>query len=427
MNAEIITIGDELLIGQIVNTNAAWIGERLNLIGIPVRRMVTVGDREAEISIAIEEARARAEVVIITGGLGPTHDDVTRNALAKVFGVPLTLDEKLLASVRERFATRGYTMPESNRTQALLPAGLEALPNPVGTAAGMWRAETDGGRLRVVAALPGVPIEMKTLMEREVLPRLSALGGRRVIRHKTLLTTGIGESHLQEKIGDLSPYLGPELSLAFLPSTSGVRLRITALGPDEKTAGERLERLEAVLRERIGKYIFGEGDETLEGVVGEMLRVRGLTIATAESCTGGLLAHRLTNVSGSSAYMLGGVVAYANEVKVRVLGVDPAALERHGAVSEVVARQMAEGVREKLGASVGVATTGVMGPTGGTPDKPVGTVWVGYADAEGSHARRFRFAHDRLTNKALSSTMALNMVRVSLLKKEANREEAPSS
>ena len=418
MTAELLTIGDELLIGQIVNTNAAWIGERLSLIGVEVVRMVTVGDGEAVICAAIEEAVARADVVILTGGLGPTHDDVTRNALARAFGVPLVYDEQMFEAVKERFAGRGYAMPESNRTQALRPAGFEALPNPVGTAPGLWRAGAKDGPGRVVAALPGVPHEMKTLMEREVLPRLEALGDRRVIRHKTLLTTGIGESHLQEKIGDLSAFLGPDLSLAFLPSTSGVRLRVTARGEDAEEVEERLRGLESALRERVGKYIYGEGDDTLEGVVGEMLRARGLTIATAESCTGGFVCHRLTNVSGASAYVLGGVVAYANAVKEDALGVDPEALEAYGAVSEIVARQMAEGVRKRLGAAVAVSTTGIMGPTGGTPEKPVGTVWVGFADADGSRARRYRFAHDRRTNKELSSTVALNMVRVSLLKKD---------
>ncbi|WP_456426220.1 competence/damage-inducible protein A [Rhodocaloribacter sp.] len=421
MTAEILTIGDELLIGQIVNTNAAWIGERLSLLGVEVARMVTIGDGEAVIRAAIEEAVARAGVVIITGGLGPTHDDVTRNALARAFGVPLVYDEQMFEAVKERFAGRGYAMPESNRTQALRPAGFVALPNPVGTAPGLWRAETKDGRTRVVAALPGVPHEMKTLMEREVLPRLRAFGDRHVIRHKTLLTTGIGESHLQELIGDLSAFLGPNLGLAFLPSTSGVRLRITARGEDAEEVEERLRGLEEELRSRIGKYVFGEDDDTLEGVVGEMLRVRGLTIATAESCTGGLVCHRLTNVSGSSAYVLGGVVAYANAVKKDVLGVDPEALETYGAVSEAVARQMAEGARRRLGASVAVSTTGIMGPTGGTPEKPVGTVWVGFAGADGSWARRYRFAHDRRTNKALTSTMALNMVRVSLLEKDPLR------
>ncbi|RMF55807.1 MAG: CinA family nicotinamide mononucleotide deamidase-related protein, partial [Bacteroidetes bacterium] len=357
----------------------------------------------------------RAEVVVVTGGLGPTHDDVTREAVAAFAGVPLRFDEALFEQIRARFARRGYTIPESNRTQAMVPEGFDVLPNPIGTAPGLWWATELEGRRRILVVLPGVPFEMRTLVEREVLPRLQAYDGRRVVRHRTLLTTGIGESHLQEKIGDVRQLLGPDLGLAYLPGTSGVRLRLTARAADAATAEQRLARLEAALRERIDRYLFGEDGDTLEGVVGAMLRERGLTIATAESCTGGLVSHRLTNVPGSSAYVMGAVVAYANEVKVALLGVDAAVLEREGAVSEAVARLMAAGARHHLGADVAVATTGIMGPTGGTPDKPVGTVWVGFADAGGTDARCFRFAHDREVNKALSSTAALNMVRLHLL------------
>ncbi|GIV60913.1 MAG: CinA-like protein [Rhodothermaceae bacterium] len=423
MNAEVLTVGDELLIGQVVNTNAAWIGEQLHQAGIEVVRMTTLGDDEDAIRAALDEAFRHATLVIVTGGLGPTHDDVTRQAVAACFGVPLVFDEAVYAQICDRFVQRGRTVPESNRAQALIPEGFTVLPNPVGTAPGLWYAEEAGGRRRLLAVLPGVPFEMRVLMEHEVLPRLRALDGRRVILHKTLLTTGIGESHLQEKLGDAVSLLGPDLRLAYLPGTSGVRLRLTARAADEPAARARLEQLEAVLRARIAPYLFGEDGDTLEGVVGALLRERGLTLAVAESCTGGYVCHRLTNVSGASGYVTGGIVAYSNRVKIEVLGVDPAVLDEHGAVSEVVARQMAAGVRTCLGTDVGVATTGIMGPTGGTPEKPVGTVWVGYAGAHGTDATLHRFAHDRRTNKALASTAALNLIRLHLIGQRRIRPE----
>jgi nicotinamide-nucleotide amidase len=272
----------------------------------------------------------------------------------------------------------------------------------------------------MLAVLPGIPQEMKSVAETALLPRLRTRTDRQTVVHRTLLTTGVGESSLQEKVGDLSGQLDDTLRLAYLPSTSGVRLRLTAYGDDRQAAKGRIDRLEAVLRERVGRYIFGTGDDALEAVLGAMLRERGLTVATAESCTGGFVAHRLTNVSGSSDYFLGSVVSYANAVKVNQLGVDPDDLERHGAVSEPVARQMAQGARQQLGADIGVSTTGIAGPTGGTPDKPVGTIWVGYADAEGDRATRLQFVEDRTVNKELFSTAALDMIR-----RQVQRATAP--
>ena len=410
MKAELITIGDELLIGQVVNTNAAWAGEQLDLAGVDVLRMVTLGDDIEAIQAALNDAYRTSELVVITGGLGPTHDDITREAIAGFFGAELRPDPDVLAHIERRFARRGYAMPASNQRQAMVPEGFEVLPNPVGTAPGLWLAE-EGTSARLLAVVPGVPHEMRALMEGEVLPRLRKRKGLRFLRHRTLLTAGIGESNLQERLGDLAGWLGDGLRLAYLPGGGSVRLRASASGNDQQAVERRLDAFEAHLRERIGPYFFGTGTETLEAAVGKMLKARGQTLAVAESCTGGFVLNRLTNVPGSSAYVVGGVVAYGNAVKAEQLGVSEAALEEEGAVSEAVARQMAEGVRERLSADVGVSTTGVAGPSGGTPEKPVGTVWIGYADASGSEARLLSLATDRLLNKQLTSTAVLNDLR----------------
>ena len=411
MEAEVITVGDELLIGQVVNTNAAWMGEQLSLAGVDVARTLTLGDDVRAIQAALADAYRTSELVAVTGGLGPTHDDVTREAVAGFFEKSLRLNGAVLAHIEARFARRGRAMPESNRRQAMVPEGFEVLPNPVGTAPGLWHAGEAGGRPRLLAVLPGVPHEMRALMENEVLPRLLQHKNLRAIRHRTLLTSGIGESDLQDRLGDLSGWLGDQMRLAYLPGGGSVRLRLSAFGGDADEVEAALGRFEAHLRDRIGPHLFGTGATTLEAAVGELLKARGLTVAVAESCTGGFVLNRLTNVPGSSAYVAGGVVAYGNGVKVDALGVSGAALDEEGAVSEAVARQMARGIRDRLGADVGVSTTGVAGPSGGTPEKPVGTVWIGYADAAGDEARRLSLTGDRLLNKELTSTAVLNEIR----------------
>lgn len=408
MQAVLVTVGDELLIGQVVNTNAAWIGEQLNAVGVHVGRHVAVADDVDAIRKEVGRAYEEADLVVVTGGLGPTHDDLTRAALAECFGAELRFDEVVYERIRARYARRGR-IPDSNRALAMVPEGFDVLPNPVGSAPGLWRRDEE--RERIVVVLPGVPQELRALVRGEVLPRLRRHRTLRVIEQRTLLTAGIGESSLQEQIGDVAARLDRHLRLAYLPGTSGVRLRLTATGNDRATVRERLNALERVLRERIGSYVYGTDDDTLEGIVGQMLAECGLTIATAESCTGGLLANRITDVPGASSYMVGGVVAYSNHVKIRELGVNEAVLEKEGAVSETVARQLARGARDRLAADIGVSTTGIAGPTGGTPEKPVGTVWIGYADAAGDDARLFHFVDDRLLNKELTCTAVLDLVR----------------
>ena len=413
MNAIILTVGDELLIGQVVNTNAAWLGEQLGLAGMTVARMETVGDDVAAIRRALERGLDEAEVVVVTGGLGPTHDDVTMRAVADGLGREVVLRPELLAEVEAKLAARGRPMRPAHRVFAEVPEGFEALQNPRGMAPGLWGARDDG---RLVVVMPGVPHEMEAICTQHVLPRLRARAGDAVVLHRTLLTAGEGEAALAERLGDLSDVLTDGVTLAFLPGLGGVRLRLTVRGADRAAAQEALDRHAARLRRDLGALVFGEDDDTLEGVVGAMLAERGLTLAVAESCTGGAVAARITSVPGASRYFVGGVVAYGNAVKARQLGVEEAVLREQGAVSEPVARQMAAGARTALGADLAVSTTGIAGPTGGTPEKPVGLVWLGYADAAGTHAVRLQLTTDRAVNVGLAATAALNLVRRQLLR-----------
>ena len=411
MHTVLLTVGDEILLGQIVNTNAAWLGERLALAGADVRRSETVGDEAAAIAGSIRRATDDgADLVVITGGLGPTHDDITKSVVADVFEAPLTLRQDVLDAVQARFAARGRPFPPSNRALADVPRGFEVLDNPVGTAAGLWGERTVDGRRQVVVMMPGVPYEMQAISEGSVLPRVRALGADEVA-HRSLLTVGKGESGVAEQIGPLEAVLTEGVALAFLPSLGVVRLRLTAKGPDRAAVRRALDLSVEAVRARLGDLVFGEERATLEETVGELLVEQGATLALAESCTGGAIAARLTSAPGASRFLQGGVVAYCNSVKETVLGVAPATLEADGAVSEAVALQMARGVRERLGADVGLSTTGVAGPTGGTEDKPVGTVWIGYADGEGERAVRLQFTTDRAVNIGLTSTAALNLVR----------------
>lgn len=418
MNATLLTIGDELLIGQVVNTNVARLGEYLSALGVTVRRTAVIGDEMEDIRGELRRSLSTSDLVLITGGLGPTHDDITKKAIADELGRPLAFHDDLFEELKQKFAARNRPMAARNRVQAEVPAGFEALHNPVGTAPGLWFAGDIDGAHRVIVVLPGVPHEMEALMREAVLPRLAARNGDAAIAQKTLLTVGIGESDLADALGDFTDRLGPDLHLAFLPNYGVVRLRITTFAATRAAAEERLAGFEGYVREHAEDYIFGEGDDTLEATVGRMLRERGLTLSTAESCTGGLLSHRLTNVPGSSGYYCGGVVVYGNTQKVDLLDVDTAVIEANGAVSKPVAQQMAEGVRLRLNADLGISTTGIAGPSGGTPEKPVGTVWLGYADDAGTHAVLLRLTKDRLLNKRLSVTAALGLVRRQLLRRD---------
>lgn len=343
MQAEIITIGDELLIGQVVNTNAAFLGRELSELGIPAVRETTVGDDLKAILAAFRRAWKESDVVIVTGGLGPTHDDISKAAVAKFFGAEMKMHAPTLKAVRERFARLGYEkMPNANIGQAMVPVGFKALRNDRGTAPGLLRHEH--GKTFII--LPGVPQEMEGIIHSHVIPFLRRTYKKdlQVILHRTLLTTGIGESLLAEKVGDPHAFLGANTTLAFLPRPSGVRLRISAHGKNRRAVEMEIAHIEKILRERAGKYIYGSDDETLEALIVTILTERGKTLSTAESCTGGLIASMITSVPGASAVFLGSIVAYDNNVKLHELDVNPETLDRFGAVSEETAREMAEGI-----------------------------------------------------------------------------------
>lgn len=411
MNVHLLTIGDELLIGQTENTNAAWLGERLSHMGLQVKRTVTVGDDPDTMREELDRAVHRAQVVLLTGGLGPTHDDVTREVLADYFDAPLRTDDALMERVRRYYERRGRQMPKAAPKLAQVPDGFETLDNPVGAAVGLWHERAVDGRDRYIGVLPGIPQEMKGIFDAAVQPRLEARTDIQSVTYRTLVTSGIGESSLQERLDDLPNQLGEGLALAYLPSTSGVRLRLTAVEGDDTPAEERLNELEARIRDRAGEHVIGTGRVTLEEVLGETLREAGWTIGSAESATGGLIGHRITGVSGSSDYYEGSIVAYANSVKKTMLGVTEEALDEFGAVSEAVAVAMAAGVRDALDVDVGISTTGIAGPAGGTEEKPVGTVWLGYADETHTRAVRRQFVEDRTLNKELFATAALDLAR----------------
>ena len=424
MTGHLLTVGDEILLGQIVNTNAAWLGERLAEVGLDVRRSETVGDDVDEIATALERAYADgAAVVVVTGGLGPTHDDVTKAAVARVFGRDLEFRQDVLDAIEARYQTRGRTMPAVGRVMAEVPAGFDVLSNPRGSAPGLWGDRDADGRRQSVVVMPGVPHEMTAISHASVLPRLVERQDG-VVLSRTLLTVGKGESDLAERIAGTADALPDGLRLAYLPSTGQVRIRVTARGADRDGAQADLDRAADAIRDTLGTLVYGEGTTTLEAALLDLLADADRTVALAESCTGGAVAARLTSVPGASRVLRGGVVAYSNAAKTDLLDVDPAAIEAHGAVSEPVALQMAAGVRDRLAADVGVAVTGIAGPTGGTPEKPVGTVWLAYDDGETSRAVRLQLTPDRGVNIALSTTAALDLIRRQHLRRD---RQAPNA
>ncbi|OGU43389.1 MAG: competence/damage-inducible protein A [Ignavibacteria bacterium GWC2_56_12] len=414
MTAEIISIGDELLIGQVINTNQAYIARRLNETGVTVAAMTTVGDDMDAILAAFRTALSRCDVVTVTGGLGPTHDDITRSAVCSFFGTDLVEDADALKNVERLF--QGWNLPVTkvNREQALVPRGCTVIPNSNGTAPGYF-FERDG---KVFIVMPGVPFEMKGMMDQTVVPYFIAKEPGQAVVHRTLRTTGIGESMLAEHLGEITEIIPPaeQVTLAFLPSPTGVRLRLSAVAKDRATAESRIAAVEARIRAKAEKFIYGVDDDELEAVVGEMLRKAKLKLAVAESCTGGLILDRLTDVPGSSDYLERGFIVYSNESKLQELGVPQDLLAKHGAVSEEVARAMAYGARRATGTDIALSTTGIAGPAGATPGKPVGLVFVGYADKAGSLALKFNFGLDRRRTKERAAQAALELLRRKLLK-----------
>ncbi|MBR5830071.1 MAG: competence/damage-inducible protein A [Tidjanibacter sp.] len=412
MKADIITIGDEILIGQIIDTNSAWIAARLGEIGVSIRRKYSIGDRREEIIGAVEESLTKAEVTIITGGLGPTKDDITKRVLAEIFHSQLICDKETYERVERMMAARGIAFNDLNKGQAMVPECCTVLPNHKGTAPGMW-FEREG---RVVVSLPGVPFEMEGLMVESVLPRIKEHFALASVVHRTAITYGLAESMMAELIAPWEDALPPHLHLAYLPSPSQLRLRLSAYDVEQDVAEKEIQEQFAKLLPILGDYFVGWGDTTVQSAVAEMLVQRGETLASAESCTGGVIASKFTAMSGASEYFWGGVVSYDNSVKENVLGVSRHNLETYGAVSEQVARQMAEGVRRLCGTTYGVSTTGIAGPTGGTPDKPVGTVWMAVATPTHTIAKCVQHGKVRAVNIERAASAAINMLRLEMKK-----------
>lgn len=430
MTAEIISIGDEILIGQITNTNAQWMAQQLNLIGISVTHLITVGDNRQDMLEAFSEAKKRSQVVLITGGLGPTNDDITKPVLCEFFHTKLVFKEEIFEDVKKIFSSRNIPMADLNRGQAEVPENCTPIKNNNGTAPGMWFtsffAPLSSGRGKesevIFISLPGVPYEMKAMMEEFVIPELKSKFQKEFIVHKTVHTQGIGESTLAEKIKAWEDSLNlVGIKLAYLPSPGQVKLRLSGKGNDEKKLIEIVDERITALRKVIPDSIFaveefGKEPETLEKTIGEILRKKKKTLAVAESCTGGYIGHLITSVAGSSDYFNGGIIAYANEIKVNVLKVDKATLDTNGAVSKEVAEQMADGVRKRLKADFGISTTGIAGPGGGSLEKPVGTVWIAVASADKIVSVKFNFGNNRERNIRRASLSALNMLRTDLEK-----------
>lgn len=409
--AEIITVGDELLIGQTVDTNSAWMGMQLSMRGIRVNRITSVSDRKEEIVSALGEALKRAPLVLITGGLGPTSDDITKQTLAEFFDTKLVLNQDVLAEVTQRITRRNLEMNENNRRQAMVPENCRVLVNHAGTAPGML-FEKDG---KIIVSMPGVPSEMKHIMQEHVLPLVSSMAGGRTIIHRNIMTYGTFEAKLAERLETFETELPAMVKLAYLPAQGVIKLRLTSTGDDyelvRKTVDEQVRKLYGIIPD----VIYGEDEVTLEETVGKLLFDNKLTVSTAESCTGGRIASMITTVPGSSAWFRGSVVAYDNSIKTGVLGVDPVIISRHGAVSEETVRAMAAGMRKLAATDYSVAVTGIAGPTGGTPDKPVGTVWIAVASPGGVVAEKHRFADDRQVNISRSASTALNLLRKQII------------
>ncbi|MCK6617819.1 MAG: competence/damage-inducible protein A [Cyclobacteriaceae bacterium] len=410
--AEILAIGDELLIGQTLDTNSHWISGELDKAGIKTVRRTTVGDTEVEILTAFAEAEKRADIILITGGLGPTSDDLTKPCLAKYFNCEIKIHEEALAEVTEFFKSRGRELTETNRQQAALPVCCEKITNAIGTAPGMWFERNK----KVFVSMPGVPHEMKRMMQETVIPKLRKTFALPAILHRIIRTAGIGESFLADKIAGWEKALPPTMKLAFLPGLGEVKLRLTAYGNSrEQLYRETDEHIEQ-LRSLIGNFIYAFEDVELEQVIGQQLRERKLTLAIAESCTGGYLSHLITTIPGSSDYFMGSMIPYAYDIKMRQLGVKPETLERYGAVSEPTIIEMANIVRAKFNTDIGVATSGIAGPGGATPEKPVGTVWIAYSDKHQTVTRKLQLSKDRILNIKLASVAVLNLIRLSMPK-----------
>ncbi len=412
MKAEIINIGDELLIGQVVNTNASWMAAQLDKSGISVVQITTIADDDKAIKDALNRAFKRAGIVLISGGLGPTKDDITKKTLAEYFNSKLIFHAPTFEQIKKIFAVRRFQVSEVNRQQAMIPEKCKPLLNKNGTAPGMW-FEQDG---KVAVSMPGVPFEMKAMMQEQVIPALIRYFKMEALVHKTVMTTGMPESILAGKIKTWENNLPSHIRLAYLPQPGIVRLRLSGSGRDHKKLEVEINKQVEKLKILLPEIIFGYDDISLEEVIGQLLLKNKKTVSTAESCTGGYIAHLITSIPGSSGYFEGSVVSYSNRIKSELLNVRPETLEKYGAVSREVVAEMAEGASKKLKTDYSLAVSGIAGPDGGTEEKPVGTVWLALAGPEGTETRLFHFGDHRGRNIRRSALAALNMLRLKLEK-----------
>jgi nicotinamide-nucleotide amidase len=413
MEAVLITIGDEILIGQIVDTNSAWMAKMLNDEGINVKEIISISDQPGHIITTLNESGKKASIVLVTGGLGPTKDDRTKGALCTFFGTNLVEDKQVLQHIIELLSPRGVVMNTLNYEQAQVPRSATILENKLGTAPGLLFSHQG----TIFIFMPGVPFEMKYLMENEVLPRIKKLFNTSKIIHRTVLTQGLPESMLAERIADWEDHLPDCISLAYLPSPESMKLRLSARGNDHDFLSQLLDERISELTKIIPNNIFGSDNDSMAGNVGKILVQKGLTVATAESCTGGNIAHFFTLNPGSSQYFKGGVVTYSNELKIKLLGIRSETIAAYGAVSQQVVEAMAVSARELLNTDYSIATSGIAGPDGGTQEKPVGTVWIAVAGPDFVVSKVYNFGDHRERNIIRSSQSALNMLRLQLLKK----------
>lgn len=407
MKATVITIGDEILIGQIVDTNSAWIGQQFSNLGVKIYEIISCGDDATQITGAIDRAKSTSQIVLMTGGLGPTKDDITKKTLVEYFNTELVLNEEVWEKMKQIFAKRGAQVLEINRSQAMIPKDCTMLPNMRGTAQGMW-FERDGV---VFISMPGVPHEMKHLIETQVLHRLQQKFSFPKIIHATIMTAGAGESMVASMLSEFENELPANIKLAYLPDLGILKLRLTASGEGETLANEVMAQKEK-MKTLLGNYFYCDGEERIEAFIGKKLMEKQATVSCAESCTGGYISHLFTSVSGSSKYFEGSVISYSYDVKEKMLGVNHNTLQTYGAVSEECVREMLSGLLKVSGTNYGIAVSGIAGPDGGTPEKPVGTVWIAVGDKEKIIAKRFQFFTSRMENIRVFSNTALNMLRL---------------
>jgi len=405
MTAAIIIIGDEILLGQVKDTNSGHIAESLINVGVRVKKILTVGDSKEEILSALKETSGFYDYIFVTGGLGPTKDDITKYASLEYFGGELVLDENLLAELKSKFKARGWNFHESNIGQAEYPDSCEVIPNERGSAQGMLFNKNNSKYF----VMPGVPHEMEGILHGWILPHLKKEPTQTYLNYISIGTIGISESGLSKIIEPMRTLLG-QIEIAYLPGYYGARLRLTAEGTDESEVEKRVDLALEILNDKIEKFTYSTKGESLSEVIGHLMLEKGLTLAISESCTGGLIQDHLTDVPGSSDYYLGGVVAYSNDIKINFLGVKSESIERYGAVSSEIAEEMAKGIRKNMGSDIGLSITGIAGPGGGSKEKPVGLVYIGYSDIKTSTSTKFLFGDDRIINKKRSAGMALGML-----------------